>query len=198
MTRFRHVVLSGALLIPLALPAAVSAHSEIVSESPKNGATVQPGSLELVGKFSDTLNSRSHLELLDAAGHLIARGTIDGKEMQIHLDAIEPGQYEVQWTSVAEDGDVLRSTDNPDWKWEFAVAGASPSPSVTTKPSESAAASASVSASAAVTPARSASAPPSNPTGTSNGDVLLPIVAALVVVALLGGLLLRRRPPTVR
>jgi hypothetical protein len=41
-------------------------------------------------------------------------------------------------------------------------------------------------------------APPTTPFGTSSGDVLLPIVAALIAVALLAGLLLRRRPPAAR
>ena len=199
---FRNFALAGVLLMLVAFPGAVAAHSEFVSGTPKNGATVQPGPIDIVARFTEPLNSRSHIELLDAAGHLIARGAIDGSTMRIGLEGIDPGKYEVQWTSVAQDGDVLRSSDSPDTRWLFTVAGASPSltssPPATTLPSQSATQSAAASPSAVVTPAASPSAPPSNPSGTSTGDVLLPIVAALVVVALLGGLLLRRRTPTAR
>jgi methionine-rich copper-binding protein CopC len=195
MTRYRHVALTAAVLVLLALPSAVAGHSEFVSGTPKNGATVQPGPIDIVGTYSEALEPNSSMQLRDASGKVIARGAVDGKTMRIGLERIEPGEYEVRWVSVAADGDILRSTDNPDWKWEFTVAAASPSPP-SAAPSPSAPASASPSA--VVTPAPSASAPPGTTTGSSSGDVLLPIVAALVVVALLGGLLLRRRTPTAR
>jgi copper resistance protein C len=194
----RHVALIGALLLVVALPSAVGAHSEIVSESPKNGATVQPGPIDIIATFSDTLKSSSRLELRDSTGAVVARGAIDGKTMRIGLEGLQPGEYEVLWVSVASDGDILHSTDQADWKWEFTVAEASPSltPSqvVTAAPSKSPSIAPSVAASAAPSP----SAAPTNPSTSSANDALLPIVAALVAVALLGALLLRRRPPTAR
>jgi MYXO-CTERM domain-containing protein len=194
----RHVALISALLLLVALPPAVSAHAEIVAEAPENGATVQPGSIDIIATFSDTLKSSSRLELRDSTGAVVARGAVDGKTMRIGLEGIEPGEYEVIWQSVAEDGDVLRSTDQADWKWEFTVAIASPSltPSrvVTAAPSQSPSTAPSVAASAAPSP----SSAPTNPSTSSANDALLPIVAALVAVALLGALLLRRRPPTAR
>jgi methionine-rich copper-binding protein CopC len=196
MTRLRPVALTAAVLLLLALPSAVAAHSEFVSGTPKNGATVQSGPIDIVGNFSEMLDPKSHMELRDASGGVVARAAVDGDQMRIGLEGLQPGVYEVRWTSVAEDGDVLR---NQPGDWTFTVAAASPSPP-SAAPSSSAAASAPASArpSVVVTAAPSASAPPGTTTGSSSGDVLLPIVAALVVVALLGGLLLRRRTPTAR
>jgi methionine-rich copper-binding protein CopC len=205
-TGIRHLAVAGALLLIATFPSTVAAHSEFVSGTPKNGATVPAGPIDIVANFSDTFNSRSRIELLDAAGDVIARGAIDGKTMRIGLEGIEPGEYEVRWTSVAQDGDILRSSDNPEWTWFFTVeaaaaspsAAATPSPVVTTAPSGSAALTPSASASPPVGP--SASEPPGGDTSgsTSTNDILLPIVAALVVVALLAAFLLRRRPPAVR
>jgi copper resistance protein C len=194
----RHVGLVGAFVLVVALPSAVSAHSEIVSESPENGATVQAGPIDIVATFSETLKSNSRLELRDSSGQVIARGAIDGKTMRIGLESIEPGQYEVRWVSVAPDDDILRSTDDPDWKWEFTVAEASPSPVVTPVPSPSAAQSPSTAPSLAASAAPSPSAAPTSPSGASTNDVLVPIVVALIVLALLGAFLLRRRSPTGR
>jgi methionine-rich copper-binding protein CopC len=194
----RHVALMGALLLLVALPSAVSAHAEIVSESPENGATVQTGPLDIIATFSDTLKSSSRLELRDSTGAVVARGAVDGKTMRIGLEGIQPGEYEVIWQSVAEDGDILKSTQEAEWEWKFTVAEASPSltpsPVITAAPSQSASIAPSLAASAAPSP----SAAPTNPSTSSSNDALLPIIAALVAVALLGALLLRRRPPTAR
>jgi copper transport protein len=197
MTRIRHVALASALLL-LAVPAAASAHSEFVSGTPKNGATVGTGPIDVIGTFSETLDPKSHMELRDASGDVVARAAIDGDQMRIGLEGLQPGVYEVRWTSVAEDGDILR---NQPGDWKFTVAAASPSltpsPPASTEPSRPASAPPSASASApsvAPTP----SAPPSSSSGASTGDVLLPILAALVVIAVLGALLFRRRTPAGR
>jgi methionine-rich copper-binding protein CopC len=197
----RHIAPAGALLLLLVLPTGVAAHSEFVSGTPENGATLQPGPIDIVAAFSATLKSTSRLELRDSSGQVVARGAVDGKTMRIGLEGIQPGAYEVRWVSVAEDGDILRSTENPDWKWTFTVVPVIPTkalPSVSATVSGPATPSASPSASAATTAAPSASAPPGSPTGSSSSDALIPIVAALVVIALVGGLLLRRRTPTAR
>lgn len=191
----RRIALAGSLLLFLALPATVAAHSEFVSGIPKSGATVPVGPIDVVGTFSETLDRKSHMELLDASDEVVARAEVDGKTMRIGLESIEPGVYEVQWTSVAEDGDILRSSDQPE-KWTFTVIAPSPSPTVapSVPPSASVPARPSVAASAAP----SASPSPGSPAGTSTGDAILPIVAALIVVALIGLILFRRRMPTGR
>jgi hypothetical protein len=194
MARIRHAALTGALLLLLASPPVVAAHSEFVSGTPKDGATVGAGPIDILANFSETLDPKSHMELRDASGDVVAHAAVDGDQMRIGLEGLQPGVYEVRWTSVAEDGDVLR---NQPGDWSFTVAAASPSPP-SAAASTSPAASAPASPSAVGTPAPTASPQPGTPTGSSSGEVLLPIVAALVVVALLGGLLLRRRPPTAR
>lgn len=190
MTRVRHAALTGALLLLLASPAVVAAHAELVKATPQDGATVGGGPVDIIGTYSEVIGPKSHMELLDASGDVVARGAIDGKTLRIGLEGLQPGTYQVKWTTVTSDDNGVERGD-----WSFTVAAASPSPP-SAAPSASAAAS--TSPSAVVTPAPSASRPPGTPTGSSSGDVLLPIVAALVVVALLGGLLLRRRTPTAR
>ena len=197
--RTGHIGLAGALLLLLvAFPSGVAAHSEFVSGTPKNGATVQSGPIDIVGTFTETLNSRSHIELLDAASSVIAHGAVDGKTLRIGLEGIEPGEYQVQWTSVAQDGDILRSSDNPDWTWRFTVAAASPSLTPSVAPSQPASAPPSARATVKASAAPSPSAPPTSSSGASTGDLRLPILAALVVIALLGALLVRRRTPAGR
>jgi methionine-rich copper-binding protein CopC len=193
MTRVRHVALAAALLLVLASPSSVAAHAELVTATPEDGATVDAGPIDIIGTYSEEVGPKSHMELLDASGDVVARASIDGKTLRIGLEGLQPGAYRVRWTTVtSDDNGVERGA------WSFTVAAASPSPTVVASPSGSPSAAPSLSAPATVSSAPSSSAKPTSPSNASSGDVLLPIVAALVVVALLGGLLLRRRTPTAR
>lgn len=125
--------------------------------------------------------------------------------MSIALDApLDPGDYEVRWVSVSDDGDLLRGT------LTFTVSPAPPTPEPTPTPvtttSETSSAS-QTSAPATPVPSTVESSPSPSPTGflgengsdTGSGDVILPIVVALlVIVAGAVYLLGRRNRPTVR
>jgi methionine-rich copper-binding protein CopC len=190
----RHIALTVALLVLLALPSAVAAHAEFVSGIPESGATVTAGPIDIVATFSEELGPKSNMRLLDDAGDVVANAAIDGKEMRIGLERIEPGSYQVRWTTVTtDDNGVERGS------WTFNVTAPIPTKVVqTTAPSPTAAPSSSSAPSAvpSASPIPSASRGPSSPAGASSGDVVLPIVAALIVVALLGLILFRRRMPT--
>lgn len=192
----------GALLV-LLLPAAVAAHAELETSSPADGATVpSPFDGPIVMAFSAALADGSKADLLGPGGATVASATVDGPgaTMTITLDAaLAPGNYEVKWVSVGEDGDLERDT------FSFVVAAApptaAPSPSPTIAPPT-----------ASPTEAVESAAPPSPPSATPSaapvdadtssgaGDVLLPILAALVVVGAGAVYLLsrRNRPPPPR
>ena len=183
-----------------ALPLVVAAHAELVRSTPEDGETVGGSPTVIRAFFSEELGDGSEMALVDGTGATIAEGTIDPADptrMRIDPPELEPGDYEVQWKSFADDGHLETGT------FTFTVAAAiTPPPSVPPTPSSPVSAPPSgpaapespvASASLAPSPTEGQTTPPADTAGTS--DVLLPIVAAVVLVALLGGyLLLRRRP----
>lgn len=192
--RLRAVVSFVIVLTALAFPAGVLAHSELEKASPKDGAVLDASPEEIVLTFSAALNtSKSSITLHDPSGAQVAKGGVDPADdtvMRLSPPALDPGEYEIRWTSVSEDGDLLRDT------LHFQVTApptAPPTPSPTIAPSEAPSASPSPSPSvvpsAAPSPAPSADGTPA----ASSTDILLPIVAALAVVLLLGAWLLRNR-----
>lgn len=192
-------LLFGGLLL-VAQPLVVAAHADLVRSTPEDGETVEGSPNVIRAFFSEELADGSEMALVDGTGATIAEGTIDPADatrMRIDPPELEPGDYEVQWKSFADDGHLETGT------FTFTVTAAiTPPPSV--PPTQSSPVSAPPSGSAAPqSPAASASLAPSPTEGqatppadaASTNDVLLPIVAAVVLVALLGGyLLLRRRP----
>ena len=103
--------------------------------------------------------------------------------------SLAPGAYEVRWTSIADDGDLLRGTvaftvapaPSPSPSPTASAASAAPTPSETPIPST------------APTPLPSAAGTPAG----SGGDVILPIIIALVILGAGAVYLLtrRNRPP---
>ena len=108
---------------------------------------------------------------------------------------LAPGDYTVEWVSIADDGDLLRGTV------AFSVATATGSPAATTpstatsvEPSVAATVSPSAAATAeAATPAASAAS--SSDTGGTGSDVILPIAIVLIVAAAGAFYLVRRNRP---
>jgi hypothetical protein len=137
------------------------------------------------------------MSLLDEDGATIATGTIDPANptrLRIDPPELQPGDYEVQWKSIADDGHLETGT------FTFTVsAPVTPPPSLAPTPSEevsappSASAAPTVSAPSTPSPAAAEPSPPASAAGAS--DVLLPIIAAVVIVGALGGYLLMRRRP---
>lgn len=180
-----------AALVVLALPQLVSAHSEFKSSVPAEGATApSPFSGPVVLTFTLHLATESKADLIGPDGSRVAAATVNGTTMTFDLAApLASGPYQVQWTSIADDGDLLRGI------LKFAVAPAaataspSPQPSITPRPSATASAPAAAT-SGPPTPDPSAAAP-SDPTG-GGIDVILPIIVVLIVVAAGAFYLVRR------
>ena len=141
------------------------------------------------------------MALLDEAGTTIATGTIDpanSTRMRIDPPELEPGDYEVQWKTFADDGHLETGT------FTFTVSApitpppsvppsGPPTPSSPVSAPPSASTEPTASAVVAPSPTEGDATPPADTASTS--DVLLPIIAAVVIVAALGGYLLMRRRP---
>jgi methionine-rich copper-binding protein CopC len=181
----------GALLA--LVPATVQAHAELDTVTPADGATVEVAPAEIVMTFTQDLDpSRSSIVVVDSTGAEVASGGevgADPRTMTLALPTLDPGAYEVRWTSYsAEDDELERGittfTIMPPPPTSTPTA---PPPSATPAPPPSA------------TPAPSATPTPlPSPTGSGTptsgtADILIPIVAAVVLVAGLGYWLARRR-----
>jgi methionine-rich copper-binding protein CopC len=191
--------LAIALFLVALLPAAAIAHAELETSSPADGTTV-PSTFNgpVVLEFSAALADGSKAELIGPSGPVAAESNVGpAATMTITLAGpLEPGAYEVRWTSVAEDTDVARGTI------AFTVEAA-PEPTATPTSEPTAAASTAVPTSATPSPEPSAAPTPSPSepgTATSSTDVLMPIVAVVLVAAAGAAYFLtrRNRPTTPR
>ena len=174
------------------MPLVATAHAELETASPPDGAVLDSSPSEIVLTFTEALDAvKSHVELIGADGTQVAAGAVDPddeKAMRIDPPELEPGAYEIRSTAIAaHDGALKREL------LTFTISAPSPSPTATPTPAPSASATASSSPSAS--PSASPSPAPSagGPTRASGADILLPILAALIVVVLLGAMLLRGR-----
>jgi methionine-rich copper-binding protein CopC len=188
-------LLLGAIAASM-LAGVVTAHSELVSSSPAEGASVpSPFSGPIVLTFSEHLAKGSKADLLRGDGTTVASATVGATTMTFNLDTpLVPGGYSVQWVSIADDTDLLRGIVH------FTVSAAAASPSASTSAAPSASSSTSTTPTSSPSPSQSvpASAGPSPSGGgdTSGGggsDVLLPIVVALVVLGAGAAYLLTQR-----
>jgi methionine-rich copper-binding protein CopC len=177
-------------LIALALPITASAHADLVSATPADKSTVSRTPSEIVLTFSESLNpTKSSMVLLDSSSSQVAKAGVDpadDKVMRLTPPALEPGAYEIDWTSAALDGHLLRG------KVTFTVTEPTPSPTATATSAPTVTASTTPAASAAPTPSPTPSAVPP-PTSASGADVIVPVLVAIVLIAVLGAWLLRGR-----
>ena len=200
MARYRTLFRAGALLtgllVGLVAPVGVSAHAELETSTPADGATVEsPFVGPILLAFTEAMSAGSEAELRGPTGTIVATATVDGPgaTMTFTLDAaLEPGEYEVRWTTFADDGHVERGT------FGFTVAPLPPTPEPTPEPTQSPSAAPTAAPSSpppSVEPSASASpSPTADGSGTAGtGDVLLPIIVALVVVGAGAVYLLTRR-----
>ena len=106
LRRFTPLVLAIALL---ALPAVASAHAELVSSDPADGAVLDAPPSEVVLTFEGEVTDESGFTVSDADGAEVGTGELDldVAERNVLRGAVtitEPGTYTVDWTGVAEDG----------------------------------------------------------------------------------------------
>jgi methionine-rich copper-binding protein CopC len=189
LRRWLALLLAAALLV--LAPATVSAHSELATSDPADGATVEGTPAEIVGTFTEPLADGSSLTLRDAAGATLATGAPEGAdpvEISFEPPELEPGTYTLEWTAVATDGHVDRGTVT------FEVAAApTPSPTPTPEPTASPDASPTPVATPEPTPAASPSPDPDTTGDGATESAVIPIVVALAFLAGLGAYLIRRR-----
>ena len=162
-------------VIVLALPGVALAHADLVTSDPAEGAIVAPGSLAtLTVTFSEALKDGSSLDLVGPGVGVAstARSTNELSMTMATPTSMPAGAWEIRWTSVAGDGDVLRGVVH------FTVADASPA-LVTAAP----------------TAARSP-APSTDGSGSAlGGDAFIPVVVLGVVLVAGGSWFLRGRRP---
>ncbi len=192
--RFLRALAGATLLASIAAP--VFAHAELKTATPGPGDTVSGSPSELVARFSQDLDpSKTTLEVRDASGARIVRGGEPGsgpREFRLTLPALEPGDYEVRWTSSSsEDGEIARGTYTFEVVPEPTPAPAgtpAPTPVATNEPS------ASTSGPPTQTPAPPTLAPSPTPDPgiASDGAILIPIVVVLLAVLGVGAWALRR------
>jgi len=179
-------------------PAVVAAHAELIKATPEDGATVEGPPAEISAEFNEPLVEGSAFTLRNAAGERLAVGRVDpDDETRMVIDPVPelaPGVYEVRWRAASADGHRENDT------WSFTVTPA-PTPSPTPAPTPTPGSTTSAEPTPGATPepsptaasSPSASPGPSDPTGASDGDVILPIIAALAIVLIAAGVLLSRR-----
>ena len=177
------------LLLAALLPAAVAAHSELVVSDPADGAILTGPPLEVAGDYSEELDAaRSVMELRAPGGSVLAIGGVPGdgpstRMAIVGLPALDPGTYEVRWTTVtADDNGVERGT------FTFTLLAATPTPAPA-----AASPSATVAPTSEPSPAPSPAPALTPEAGSTGGDLLVPL--AVLAGILVGGAawLLRRR-----
>lgn len=171
----------------LAIAAPASAHDELVSSDPADGATLDAAPEALTLTFSANINaepSATEVQVTDAAGTALA-GTpaVLDNVLTVPVDAAEgeaSGAITVLWKVVSSDGHPISG--------EFAFTVNAPAPTATPSATASAEPSASADPSATPEPSETEIAPPMDEDSTF-GEVW-PWIVGLVLFAAVGGAVL--------
>ncbi len=114
MNRRAHAHIVGALAVSLALSGAASAHSELMTSSPKPGAVLRNAPRQVTLKFGRELDVRRSMFQLTGPTKPTIVGRVDLDDLDhASLTArirrgLTPGTYLVRWRAVdAVDGDAL-------------------------------------------------------------------------------------------
>ena len=124
--------LMAALSLLLALASPASAHTKVDKTSPAEGESVTAGTISLEVTFTDKvldLADSSELVMQGAADSVSGVGCLTVTERGIKAEAFvgTPGEYQVSWRTVAEDGHPIDGT------FAFTVTGTSDGESLTCK-----------------------------------------------------------------
>ena len=186
----RLLPLVAGVLLALAAVGPALGHAELVSSDPQDKAVLATPPTVITLTFDEGLVGKSAFKLLGPDGATVGTGApASAGDDTMTLDGLTltPGVYTIEWTSVADDGDIERGT------LSFTVSEPTPAPATPSPAPSQASAAPSMTASPAPsdTPAPSPSAD-TTPVSSTGTDVLLPILAALAIVAVAGAYLLRR------
>lgn len=180
------------LLAIVALPGLALGHAELVSADPADGGTVEGPDVSIALVFSQALTEGSGADVIGPDGAVVVTLVPDSTDPTRLVPSADgtvfgAGEYAIQWTSVADDGDILRGTIT------FTVTAPSLTPPPTPTPAPGATPAPTPTPSPSVPPTPAPSAAPGDGPG-SGSEVIVPITAALVLVSLAAWWLLRRRP----
>ena len=200
-TSRRLAAIAAGLLLILLLPTTVLAHAELETSTPAAESMVDaPFTDPIVMTFSESVVGDSGARLRDSASGDVVAATseVDGDTITLTPDEpLAEGEYEVEWTAIADDGHIERGTIR-----FTVVTAATPEPTASPTPTPVASATPAASASATPPPSPTPSPAPTlaaSPSGGDPGatggsnDVLLPIVLGALLVGGLAVLLFRRR-----
>ena len=111
--RLRVLPLLAGALLALAAVGPVLGHAELVSSDPADKAVLDTPPTVITLTFDEGVVGKSSFKLIGPGGDTIGTGgpAKDG-DVTMTLDglALAPGAYTIEWTSVADDGDVERGT----------------------------------------------------------------------------------------
>ena len=111
--RTRLCVMTGALiLLTLAMPAGLAAHSTLVRSRPPAGATLTTPPGEIILWFSERLERQFHAVMVtDERGRPIPTrnlrvDTADPTQLTVTVEPLPPGVYQIRWRVLSRDGHV--------------------------------------------------------------------------------------------
>lgn len=113
------LILAAVFAALIGSPAFVSAHVEVVSSDPANGARLERAPDTITLKFNDELASEgAKLTVTDAWGRVVDRGNgavdlsdIERKTMIVSLkDGLGAGDYTIAWSVLGDDGHEIAGT----------------------------------------------------------------------------------------
>lgn len=174
------LVLSALFFVIAFAPGVASAHAEIASSTPANGATVPQGTTQLALTFTEDVSvDQTTAQVMGPGGSEVSgvNAAVDRAErtkMNITTPALQPGQYTIKWAAVTED-----DNGHSNGEIAFTVAGSSSTSGGTTSSSGTGSTSGS-----------SSSLPT---TGAGDGWLVMGLALAGGVLSLAAGFALRRR-----
>jgi len=111
--RARLCVMTGTLiLLTLAMPAGLAAHSTLVRSQPAAGTTLTTPPGEILLWFSERLEGQFHtVTVTDGQGRTIPTQNshvdrADPTQLTVVVDPLPPGVYRVRWRVLSRDGHV--------------------------------------------------------------------------------------------
>ncbi|WP_345470530.1 copper resistance protein CopC [Glutamicibacter ectropisis] len=180
LTRLSAVILLAILALFTSITAA-SAHDELVSSTPKDGATLKEAPEKLTLEFSGELQTMTGVEstkvvLKQDGKEIETTAATKGKVVTVTpAKELEAGEYDLAFRVVSSDGHPVEN------KLAFTIESAKPTPSMVNAPSESA----QPSETAQASDSTEASQNPVQAAGSS----MSPVLWVVIGVVILGGVI---------
>lgn len=191
LIRFRALaaLVLAAAALAIALPA--SAHAELVSSTPEDGATLTELTSVHLEFSEDLLDIGNSITVTDGAGAHDLTVTVEGATLDAPVSGLVPGAITIAWRNASVDGHTEEG------ELHVTLSAPSPSPSPTPTPTVTVTATATPAPSASLTPSASPTATPVDDSGSGVSPWLWGLLG-LVVIGGTGAAIVAatRRPPT--